>query len=80
MRIVVLFFGAARELTALREVPIELPKQSNVNDLRALLAERFTGINSALNYAVAINEVHAADRDVLREGDVVAVLPPVSGG
>jgi len=80
MRVVVLFFGAARELTALREVPLELPALVTVAELRKLLAERFTGINDALNYAVAINEAHAMNDDVLQEGDVVAILPPVSGG
>jgi len=80
MRVVVLFFGAARELAAIREVPIELPMHSDVTALRALIAERYSGIDASLNYAVAINEVHAANSEVLKDGDVVAILPPVSGG
>jgi molybdopterin converting factor small subunit len=30
--------------------------------------------------AVAVNQEYAKAGDVLREGDVVALLPPVSGG
>lgn len=80
MRIVVLFFGAARDLTAIRELPMEVPMHCDVSVLRSMLAEQFTGIDERLNYAVAINEVHASNSDVLKYGDVVAILPPVSGG
>jgi molybdopterin converting factor small subunit len=45
-----------------------------------MLQERFQGINSELRYALAVNQQVVAHNQVLNEGDVVAVLPPVSGG
>ena len=31
-------------------------------------------------YAVAVNEAYAEGTLILKEGDVVAIIPPVSGG
>ncbi len=80
MRITVLFFGAAYDLAGVRQMPIELADGADTESLRSILADRYTGINSSLRYAIAVNERHCSQPIVLKDGDVVAVLPPVSGG
>ena len=80
MKITLLFFGAAHDLTGVRQMPMELPAGTDTDSLRLLLAQRFAGINSNLQYAMAVNERHCAASTVLKDGDVVAILPPVSGG
>jgi molybdopterin converting factor small subunit len=37
-------------------------------------------MDDSLAFALAVNEKLAHDDQVLHDGDVVAVLPPVSGG
>jgi molybdopterin converting factor small subunit len=37
-------------------------------------------MDETLAYALAVNEKLSIDNQVLVEGDVAAVLPPVSGG
>jgi molybdopterin synthase sulfur carrier subunit len=80
MKITVLFFGVARDLAGERQLELELPASSNVGDLRRLLAQQFPGLDQDLAYALAINEKFSADDRTIHEGDVAAVLPPVSGG
>jgi molybdopterin converting factor small subunit len=80
MKITLLFFGIAHDLSGSRQLSVELPEHTDTAELRRLLAERFKGIDDGLGYAIAVNEVHHPNAYTLNEGDVVAILPPVSGG
>jgi molybdopterin converting factor small subunit len=80
MKITLLFFGIAHDLTGSRQLSMELPENTDTVELRRLLAERFNGLDDGLGYAIAVNEVHRPNACTLKEGDVVAILPPVSGG
>lgn len=82
MRVRVLLFGVLRELVGVSEQELELPDAASagavLERLRARVDGRGGGLWDAL--AVAVNEVYAGRGQVLCEGDVVALLPPVSGG
>ncbi len=92
MRVVVLFFGVLKELLGGADESVELPEGAAVGDLLRVLRERTsnnpkddtTGIRMEErlweSLAVAVNREYAAASVVLREGDEVALLPPVSGG
>ena len=56
-------------------------KQWSGNYLRKnLLKKKYTQLKQLNSYAIAVNESYAADELVLKENDVIAVIPPVSGG
>ncbi len=79
MHVRVLFFGVLKDLLAAGERSVDLPTGATV----AELLERFRGsaahpVWSAL--AVAVNQEYASSSVVLKNGDEVALLPPVSGG
>ena len=40
----------------------------------------FPQLKNINTYAVAVNEIYATDDVVLKENDIVAIIPPVSGG
>ena len=81
MRVRVLRFGALRDAMVLGGDTVELPEHATVADLidrcmeTSPQARRFFG-----SMAVAVNREYAAHAQVLRDGDEVALLPPVSGG
>ena len=81
MQVRVLLFGGLKELLARDGEAIELPEHATVADLlhRFMMqlpqAQPFAG-----SLAVAVNREYATPDLVLREGDEVALLPPVSGG
>jgi molybdopterin synthase sulfur carrier subunit len=78
----VLYFAALRDLTGTGEERVELPSPPcPVSALLRLLEERHPPLSGRLAAVrVAVNEEFAAlDRSVQR-GDVIALIPPVSGG
>ena len=80
MKITILFFGVAQDMASVRQTTLELQAGCTVGGLRSELAKLFVGMDETLAYALAVNEKLSIDNQVLVEGDVAAVLPPVSGG
>jgi MoaE-MoaD fusion protein len=81
MRVTVLFFGVLKEMLASERESLELPQGATVDAVLRQLRERLPEqpkIWSAL--AIAVNQSYAPSGCLLRDGDEVALLPPVSGG
>jgi molybdopterin converting factor subunit 1 len=82
MTITLLYFAAVRDLVGTDEERVTLPAEvATIRDLAAFLPSRhprLVGRLSAVRFAR--NEVFAAVDEALASGDVVAVLPPVTGG
>jgi MoaE-MoaD fusion protein len=80
MRIVVRCFAQLRELATDRR-DLVLPEVASVDTAWNVLAEQFPSLHPHRPYVRgAKNGAYAAWDDTLAEGDVVAFLPPVSGG
>jgi MoaE-MoaD fusion protein len=81
MRVTVLFFGVLKELLSSESQTLDLPAGSTVDAIlehyRELLPQR-PKLWSTL--AIAVNQSYAVKGCLLRDGDEVALLPPVSGG
>ena len=76
-----LFFASYRELLGTKELDIALPEGATVSDLVSTLRSRggaFTVLPS--EPAVAVNHTYADPAALLRDGDEVALIPPVAGG
>ncbi len=81
VRVRIELFARAREAAGLRETALELPVGARLAEVRSALAEALPPLASILAIArLAVNETYAEEDAVLREGDRVAVIPPVSGG
>lgn len=80
MKISILFFGITKDLVKSSQLQIEVAEQSSVANLKLVLKEMFSSLENISSYAIAVNEEYALDKNILRHGDVVAVIPPVSGG
>ncbi|HUZ94316.1 MAG TPA: molybdopterin converting factor subunit 1 [Edaphobacter sp.] len=81
MRVNVLYFGTLKDLFASQRDPIELPDGATVDLLLSLLRAKTSKQSDVWRtLAVAVNQEYASLSTTLREGDEVALLPPVSGG
>ncbi len=81
MRTRVLLFASLREAAGAREIIIEMPNPATAAEVRGRLAADHPRLAPLLQTAaLAINEEYVAPDHPLRDGDVVAFIPPVSGG
>ena len=82
MRVQLLPFGVLKD--CLSEAPLELPAEASVGDLLALLGQRLQAQPTIAQLlgriAVSVNAEYAQPGRILQEGDLVGLLPPVSGG
>lgn len=80
MKIKTLFFGITTDLVGSSELEIELAENTSIKEFKFNLKDQFPELTNINSYAIAVNETYANNDDVLKENDVVAVIPPVSGG
>ncbi len=80
MNIRFLFFASIREAAKTRELELDIPG-GNVNDALSHLETRIPELRRHLDRVqIAVNEEYSDRNRSLREGDTVALIPPVSGG
>jgi molybdopterin converting factor subunit 1 len=82
LTITLLYFAALRDLAGTGEERLELPQgELSVGALCELLEVRKPALRGRLGAVrVAVNEEFAEASATLRGGEVVALIPPVSGG
>ena len=81
MRVKVQLFARLRELAGRAECECEVPSGATVEDVwRALCREHQALGPFGPSISCAVNEDFAPMRSVVRDGDAIAFLPPVSGG
>ena len=81
MKVRVLFFAGFRDLTGNKEDEIELKNTATLEDLRREVLAKYPILKDRINrLLVALNESYAGPNTRLKDGDKVALFPPVSGG
>ncbi len=80
MEIRVLAFGIVKDIFEGSEKIVSLPREATVAELRAALRQSFPALENLRSWMIAVNSNYADDSLPIREGDEVAVIPPVSGG
>lgn len=80
MQIRVLFFAYYRDLAGADELMLELPDGARASDLVAAVRRNAGMTRLPVAPALAVNCTYAPLNTALRDGDEVALLPPVAGG
>jgi molybdopterin converting factor subunit 1 len=81
MRVRVLYFGVLKEIFSRENEMLELAQGMDVAGLLGMYRESGRApANLWDSLAVAVNQEYARAENLLRDGDEVALLPPVSGG
>jgi molybdopterin converting factor subunit 1 len=81
MRVKVLLFGQLKDIVGRQEESLELEAGAKLASVMAHYAQRYPKFQGLTNsIACSINQEYAPGSAVLREGDEVGLLPPVSGG
>lgn len=80
MQVKVLFFGVLKDVFGGESEMIEMPEGSCARDLLDRFAAWKGASHHLASLAIAVNHEYCQSETLLREGDEVALLPPVSGG
>jgi molybdopterin synthase sulfur carrier subunit len=73
----ILFFGSLIDITGKEAIQIALPADTDY--LKTLLLQQYPGLETA-RFFLALNKTMVQDKQPLKEGDVVALMPAFSGG
>ena len=81
MTIKVLYFSSIKDKLKKSSEEFTLNQGATLSDLIKLLKEKYPYISENLEKAMfAVNEEYVDKSITLKNGDIVAVIPPVSGG
>ena len=81
MKAHVKLFAILREKAGTSDLTLELPEAATVADLLEEVTSRYPELlDSASHTMVAVNTEYVQETQPLRDGDEVALIPPVSGG
>lgn len=81
MRVQVLFFGQLKDLTGRSSESLPLADRATLRDVLQHYSEKYPSVHKlASSLALSVNQEYASSDTSLRDGDEVALLPPVSGG
>ena len=80
MNIQLLLFGITTDLLNTSSLNIEVENTISVKELKEILIDKHPQLENIHSYAIAVNESYATDETFIKENDVVAIIPPVSGG
>jgi molybdopterin converting factor subunit 1 len=81
LRIKVKLFASFRDIVGTKEEDITLPDGTTVQQLLEKYIERFPQMAKFREHIIlSVNKDYGAPARVLKDGDEVSFLPPVSGG
>jgi sulfur-carrier protein len=80
MEIKILFFGITSDFVGSNSNTINFEKNITIKDLKSVLIKRYPDLKNINDFAIAVNEEYAEDKAIVQHNDVIAIIPPVSGG
>jgi len=80
MKLKVLLFGISTDLVGANSLEMKLSEKATVGSFKNQLQHEYPQLTQLSSYAIAVNESYASDDAELKENDVIAIIPPVSGG
>jgi len=80
MKITVLLFGIIRDIVGENTLELDLEKAILIGQLKQDLLKKYNNLQQYSNFSIAVNEEYVDLNYVLQPNDVVALIPPVSGG
>lgn len=80
MKITVLFFGILKDIVEKNSLSIEIESNCTIDNFKKQLMNEYQKLTKFTNFSVAVNEEYVDENYVLKSNDVVALIPPVSGG
>lgn len=80
MKLALKYFGQIAEITSKKEAFLEIDAEKiSIKEIDVLLKQQNASLQNA-NYHFAVNKTMVSADFFLKDGDVLALLPPFAGG
>ena len=73
-------FGIAREIVGGSVASVAISDGTSVQQVKQQLIEQHPALATIGTFRLAVNQAFAQNDDLVRVGDEIAIIPPVSGG
>ena len=80
MKIQILFFGILKDIVEENAIELTIDNGITIANLKESLLKKYEKLNAYSNFSIAVNEAYIETNYILRVNDIVALIPPVSGG
>ncbi len=80
MQIEILLFGILRDVVGKNKLVKQVVSGITLETLREDLLVKYPNLHQYQNYTIAVNEAYTKNDYTIQDNDVVALIPPVSGG
>lgn len=81
MQVRLLFFASIKDIVGAREMDLEVPPGSTINDVLERLEAQYPRVKAYRPVVLtSVNEEYAPLHATIKDGDELAIFPPVSGG
>lgn len=81
MKVKVKFFASHRRVVGKSELDIELEEKTTINKLMEMLIDKYPKLKKLDKYTKAsLNHKFVKRSELLKNGDEIALFPPVEGG
>ncbi len=81
LEVIVKFFASARDIVGEKDLTVELDKESKVDDLMEQLYDQYPDLEDMKEQLlISVNKDRTDKDENLKDGDEIAVMPPVTGG
>ncbi|MGB4849785.1 MAG: MoaD/ThiS family protein, partial [Saprospiraceae bacterium] len=72
-------FGIVKDIFRKKSVQVQI-QINTTSHLREVLESLYPDLKTLSVYKIAVNEEYVSNEMMLKEGDEIAIIPPVSGG
>lgn len=81
MKVNCLFFAGARDVVGVNSTNFEIQEGSTTTEFAKVLLQKYPSLEKVLQTSLlAVNQEYVEEPVLLKEGDEIAVIPPISGG
>jgi len=79
--VLVKFFASARDIVGKKDIQMEIKKDCKVEDVMANIFEEYPELKEMEDQLlISVNKDRTDKKEILKDGDEIAVMPPVTGG
>lgn len=80
MELKILAFGIAKDIFGTNLFSLKIKEAISIRKLKELILKDYPDFKKLASLRIAINSEYQEDDFIIKEGDEVAIIPPVAGG